>query len=159
KDITLEQVEEAVNLTREVGLQTIGYFMIGSPGETPETISRTIGFAKRLKLDFAQFAVAVPFPGTKLYELYLKNGGENVPWENFVYEGTGNRVTPLFETSALSRTDLRLWASMAYKEFYLRPSYLWQQIRRISSPGDLRVSLQGLSLLIKNIRPAKKDRE
>ena len=46
KDITLEQVEEAVRITREAGLQTVGYFMIGSPGENPDTINKTIQFAK-----------------------------------------------------------------------------------------------------------------
>ncbi len=153
KDITLEQVEEAVGITREVGLQTIGYFMIGSPGEGPETISQTIQFAKRLKLDFAQFAVTTPFPGTELYNLYLKNSGNDIPWENFVYEGTGSKITPVFETNGLSRTDLRYWTRKAYKEFYLRPSYLWQRIRRLTSIGDLKVDIKGLSMLLGNIRP------
>ncbi|GAG09913.1 unnamed protein product, partial [marine sediment metagenome] len=46
KDITFEQVEEAVGIAQEVGLQIIGYFMIGSPGESPETIAKTIQFAR-----------------------------------------------------------------------------------------------------------------
>ncbi len=159
KDITLEQVEEAVGKTQEVGLQTIGYFMIGSPGESPETISQTIQFAKKLKLDFAQFAITTPFPGTELYSLYLKNSGNDISWENFVYEGTGSRITPVFETNVLSRVELQHWVSKAYKEFYLRPSYLWQRIRKISSMGDLKVSLKGLSMLLGNIRPIPKGRE
>jgi len=153
KDITLEQVEEAVGITQEVGLQTIGYFMIGSPGESPETIDQTIQFAKRLKLDFAQFAITTPFPGTELYNLYLKNSGNDIPWENFVYEGTGSKITPVFETDGLSRTDLRYWTRRAYKEFYLRPAYLWQRIRQLTSIGDLKVDIKGLSMLLGNIRP------
>jgi len=153
KDITLEQVEEAVGITQEVGLQTIGYFMIGSPGESPETIDQTIQFAKRLKLDFAQFAITTPFPGTELYNLYLKNSGSDIPWENFVYEGTGRKITPVFETDRLSRTDLQYWTRRAYKEFYLRSSYLWQRIRRLTSIGDLKVDIKGLSMLLGNIRP------
>jgi len=153
KDITLEQVEEAVGITKEVGLQTIGYFMLGSPGETPETIGKTIQFAKKLKLDFAQFAVTVPFPGTELYNLYLKNSGNDISWENFVYEGTGGRITPVFETNMLSRSDLQYWTRRAYKEFYLRPSYLWQQIRQISSIRDLKVYIEGLSMLLGSIKP------
>lgn len=66
KGINPGQVEEAVRLSREAGLETVGYFMIGSPGETAETIQQTIQFAKKLKLDFAQFAVTTPFPRTKL---------------------------------------------------------------------------------------------
>lgn len=156
KDITLEQVGEAVGITREVGLQTVGYFMIGSPGETPETISKTIQFAKKLKLEFAQFAVATPFPGTELYNLYLKNSRNDISWENFVYEGTGTKITPVFETSLLSRTDLEYWTGRAYKEFYLRPSYLRHRIYKMRSIRDLRVNLKGLSMLMGNITSTHK---
>jgi len=152
KDITLEQAEEAVRLTQEVGLQTIGYFMIGSPGESRETIVETIKFAKRLKVDFAQFAITTPFPGTKLYELYSEDERGDVSWEDFVYEGAGRKVTPVFESDGLNRDDLQHWVSTAYKQFYLRPSYLWQRIRQIGSLGDLKVNLKGLSMLLGNIR-------
>lgn len=159
KDITLEQVEEAVGMTQEVGLQTIGYFMLGSPGESPGTISKTIQFAKGLKLDFAQFSVTTPFPGTRLYELYLEGKKvDSIPWESFIYAGTDGRVTPVFENSQLSRSDLNYWVKRAYKEFYLRPSYLWQRIRQIHSIGDLRVNIQGLRMLLTSITQQKEER-
>ena len=153
KDITLEQSAEAVRLSREVGLQTVGYFIIGSPGESPETIRQTIQFAKKLKLDFAQFAVTTPFPGTKLYDLYV-NGKKDadIPWENFVYSGTGNGMTPVFESNLLDRDEIQYWTRRAYREFYLRPSYPWQRIRRTTSIGDLRVGIKGLSMLLENVR-------
>ncbi len=152
KDITLEQVEETVHTTQEAGMQTIGYFMIGSPWETPETIANTIEFAKKLKLDFAQFAITIPFPGTELYNSYLKTSTDDVPWENFTYEGMGKGVTPIFESDELSRADLQHWVKQAYKEFYLRPSYLWQRIRRVRSVGDFKVDLRGAFMLLGNIK-------
>ncbi|MFC2020378.1 B12-binding domain-containing radical SAM protein [Chloroflexota bacterium] len=153
KEITLEQAVEAVRFSREAGLQTIGYFMIGSPGESPDTIRQTIEFAKKLKLDFAQFSVTTPFPGTKLYDLYL-NGrkGEDIPWESFVYAGTGNGITPIFESDLLSRGEIQQWTRRAYREFYLRPSYSWQRIRHTTSIGELKVGIKGLSMLLGNIR-------
>ncbi|MDP2729851.1 MAG: radical SAM protein [Dehalococcoidales bacterium] len=153
KNITLEQVEETINLNREVGLQTIGYFMIGSPGETPETIRQTIQFAKKLKLDFAQFAITTPFPGTKLHDLYL-NGkkGDDIPWESFVYAGTGGGKAPVFESSRLGRDEIQCWARQAYREFYLRPSYPWQRIRQTRSFGDLKMNAKGLAMLLENIK-------
>ena len=154
KDISLAQVEEAIHLSQEVGLQTIGYFMIGSPGETPETIRQTIQFAKKLKLDFAQFAVTTPFPGTKLYNLY--SGGrknDNIPWESFVYAGSGGDMAPVFESSLLNKDDIRYWTRRAYREFYLRPSHIWQQIRQTTSIRDLKVNIKGLLMLLGNIRP------
>jgi len=151
KDITLEQIEEAVRIAREVGLQAIGYFMIGSPGESPETIVDTIQFAKKLKLDFAQFAITTPFPGTRLYELFLDGKKSDISWENFIYEGAGNKITPVFKNDDLSRADLQYWARRAYKEFYLRPSYLWQRIRQVNSIGDIKVNLEGISVLLRSI--------
>ena len=155
KDISLEQVEEAVRLSQEVNLQTIGYFMIGSPGESPETVSQTIQFAKKLKLDFAQFSVTMPFPGTRLYRLYLDSRKDSrILWESFVYDRAGSEIAPVFETSVLSRTDLQYWIRRAYKEFYLRPSHLWQQIRQTTSIRDLKVNIKGLLMFLGNIRPA-----
>ncbi len=152
KDITLEQIEEAVRISREIGLQTVGYFMIGSPGESPETIKQTIQFAKKLKLDFAQFAVTTPFPGTRLYDLYL-NGrkSDDIPWESFIYAGAGSGTTPLFESNLLNRDEIQCWTRRAYREFYLRPSYPWQRLRRTTSLGDLKVDIKGLSMLLGNI--------
>ena len=133
KDITLEQVEEAVRDSREAGLQVIGYFMLGSPGETPETIRQTIDFAKRLKVDFAQFSVTTPFPGTELYDIYMQDRKESISWDSFVYAGTDNPTTPVFESDKLSRDDLKIWLRRAYREFYLRPAYFWQRLRRCTS--------------------------
>ena len=154
ENISLQEIEEAVQLSHKVGLQTIGYFMIGSPGESPETIQQTIRFAKKLKLDFAQFACTTPFPGTKLYDLYLdSNRGNNISWGSFVYSGSSRNVGPMFESSLLSRDGIQYWIRRAYREFYLRPSYLFQRLRRTKSIGDLKVSIKGLSMLLGNIRP------
>jgi len=152
KDITLEQAEEAVSLSREVGLQTIGYFMIGSPGESPETIRQTIQFAKNLKLDFAQFSITIPLPGAKLYKLYIDGRkGESIPWESFVYADFKKSITPIFESNQLNKDDIQKWIKRAYKEFYLRPSYIWQRIRHTTSMGDLRVGIKGLSMFLGNV--------
>lgn len=152
KGISKEQIVNAIRMTHEVGLQTVGYFMIGSPGETPETIRSTIDFAKELRLDFAQFAITTPFPGTELYEIYMQGRTEHVPWDNFIYEGTGKSATPIFENEQLSRDDLKTWAKKAYRDFYLRPAYVWQRIRRIRSVGDVKVNAKGLAMLFGNIR-------
>jgi len=151
KDITPEKVEEAIHLTREAGLQATGYFMVGCPGETPQTIRKSIDFAKHLKLDYAQFAITTPFPGTELYRRYLEGKGNKIPWENFIYEGTGGKVTPVFENEALSRKDLQYWSKKAYRDFYLRPSYIWQRIRQIKSFGDLRITFSGFTMLMRSI--------
>ncbi|OGO19869.1 MAG: hypothetical protein A2144_04695 [Chloroflexi bacterium RBG_16_50_9] len=125
--------------------------MLGSPGETPETVRKTIEFAKKLKLDFAQFSVTTPFPATELYELYIQEHHENIPWENFIYSGTDNPQTPVFESRYLSRDDLRWWTQRAYREFYLRPAYVWQRLRRCTSFGEVKMNLKGFGMLLRSI--------
>ena len=154
KEINLDQVVEALRLSREVGLQTVGYFMLGSPGETPETISQTIDLAKRLKLDFAQFAVTTPFPATELYNLYIQGKHGHIPWESFVYSGTDDRLAPVFESRQLSRSDLKYWTRQAYRRFYLRPSYIWQRLRRCTNAGELKMNLKGFFMLLRSIIPS-----
>ncbi len=151
KDITLAQVEVAVRDSREAGLQVIGYFMLGSPGETPETIQQTINFAKKLKVDFAQFSVTTPFPGTGLYDIYMRGRQENPPWESFVYAGMDSPATPVFESDKLSRDDLKFWTRRAYRAFYLRPSYIWQRLRRCTSWGEIKMNFRGLGMLLRGI--------
>jgi radical SAM superfamily enzyme YgiQ (UPF0313 family) len=151
KDTTIAQVEEAVRDSRAAGLQVIGYFMLGSPGETPETIRQSIDFAKRLKVDFAQFSVTTPFPGTELYDIYMQNRKEGVSWDSFVYAGTDNPTTPVFESDKLTRDDLKIWLARAYRAFYLRPAYFWQRLRRCTSWNEIRINLKGFAMLLKSV--------
>lgn len=151
KDITLEQVNQAVRDSREAGLQVVGYFMLGSPGETPETVRQTIELAKELEVDFAQFSVTTPFPGTELYDIYMQGRKEDPAWESFIYAGTDNPTTPVFESDNLSRDDLKHWIRQAYRRFYLRPSYLWQRLRRCTSWQEIRMNVKGFGMLLKSV--------
>jgi len=156
KDATIEQAEEAVRISNEVGLQTIGYFMVGSPGETPDTIRETIQFAKKLRLDYAQFSITTPFPGTKLYELYTedcdKDNGKVVPWDSFIYAGARDVDSPVFDSASLSREDIEGWVSRAYKEFYLRIAYIWQRLSKVRSVGDVKMLVKGVLMLAGTLR-------
>jgi radical SAM superfamily enzyme YgiQ (UPF0313 family) len=158
KDTTLEQVEVAVKQTQEAGIQVIGYFMLGSPGETPVTIRQTIDFARKLKIDYAQFSVTTPFPGTELYNIYMDGRNEPVPWEDFVYAGTDNPVAPLFESDSLTRNDLKYWTRQAYREFYLRPDYIMQRLKSMKSPGAASMNLKGLKMLMNSIKSDKSEK-
>jgi radical SAM superfamily enzyme YgiQ (UPF0313 family) len=151
KDITPAQVEKAVQAHREVGLQVVGYFMLGSPGETPETIMQTIDFAKKLKVDFAQFSITTPFPSTELYDIYMRGRTEPPKWENFVYASTGTQTTPVFESDKLTREDLKTWTARAYREFYLRPGYVWQRLKRCTSWPEIKTNFKGLEMLLRSI--------
>jgi radical SAM superfamily enzyme YgiQ (UPF0313 family) len=74
KNITLEQVRNVVKWTKGAGISTNGYFMIGLPGETKESIRQTIAFAEELDLDFYGFSLLTPLPGTELYRTAVEKG-------------------------------------------------------------------------------------
>ena len=152
KKITIEQVTEAVKVTRDVGIQSIGYFMLGSPGETPLTIRQTIDFANYLPLDFAQFSVTIPFPGTDIYNLYLEQGIGNENWDNFIYADLRSVSAPVLETALLSKDDLQKWNAKAYKEFYLRFSYIWERLKKTRSLGNLKTNIRGLGMFLQMMR-------
>jgi len=73
KHINLEDVKSVVKLCKEVGIETHATYMFGLPGETHETIKKTMDFAFKLNTDTAQFSIATPYPGTKFYEMAKKN--------------------------------------------------------------------------------------
>ncbi|MDP2727413.1 MAG: radical SAM protein, partial [Dehalococcoidia bacterium] len=68
KNVSLSQVREAVSWTRQAGMLVKGYFMLGLPGDTEETILSTVDFASSLELDEAMFSLTTPFPGTRLWQ-------------------------------------------------------------------------------------------
>jgi len=86
KNTTLEQAEQAVKYSKEMKLKVIGYFIIGAPGETLETIEKTINFAISLGVDYAQFSIATALPGSELYELVSEDMRANA----YLMDGVAN---------------------------------------------------------------------
>lgn len=151
KKITTEQIRSAIELTHAADIQSVGYFMMGSPGETPDTIRQTVDFTKNLPLDFAQFSVTIPFPGTDLYDLYLNSGNKSTNWDDFIYASLKSSSTPVFETEMLSKEELQEWNAKAYREFYFRFSYIWQRVVGMKSFGDLNTNIKGFSMFLEMI--------
>lgn len=133
KGITTRQAEEAVRMTQEMGIAVLADFMLGSPGEKREHILRTIDFALKLRPDFAQFTVTTPYPATELYLDGLRRGViERDYWQEFARAPRDDFVTP-FWNEHLSREELLELFRLAYRRFYLRPSYVWGRFRRLGS--------------------------
>ncbi len=104
KGITLSQVIEAVNLCNQVGLQPHGSFILGLPGETPETLKETLAFGEKLKklgVSYG-FHLLAPFPGTRVRQDCDKLGIKILSndWSDY----HANRA--IVETPAVSRQML-----------------------------------------------------
>lgn len=86
KGITLEQIRNAVYYCKETDIKTKGYFMLGMPEDTVETMQDTLNFANELKLDDVMFSVTTPFPGTELWNSIDKNKIKSLS-DAFYYTG------------------------------------------------------------------------
>jgi anaerobic magnesium-protoporphyrin IX monomethyl ester cyclase len=67
KRVTVEQGIRAVHLFSQAGIGTAGFFMVGYPGETVESVEKTFALVLSLPLDEAWFTIPLPLPGTPLF--------------------------------------------------------------------------------------------
>jgi magnesium-protoporphyrin IX monomethyl ester (oxidative) cyclase len=74
KPVNLKRVPGLVRKIREAGLESRGFFILGYPGETKETMKETVDFARGLELDWAVFFIASPIPGTKMFSICVEKG-------------------------------------------------------------------------------------
>ncbi len=118
KRLDLKKAEKAIELTRELGIRFHLTFTFGLPGETRETIKRTIDYALQNNPDALQFSLVTPFPGTEYYAILKKKGNITAgSWEE--YDGAGRSV---IRTEALSQKELEYWLGEAYR--------LWNEHQR-----------------------------
>ena len=132
---------------RQAGIKNWGYFIIGLPGETEETIRETIDFAKELPLDIALFHVAAPYPGTPFFFEVVENEWfrPGTRWENVdMDEGT------VLDYPGLSAERLLYWQKRAFREWALRPGPMLTYLKMLVSDRStfktaIDVGLQHLS--------------
>lgn len=74
KPVDLPKVPKLVQKIRELGMDARGFFILGYPDETRETIRQTIDFARAIELDWAYFFIASALPHTKMWETCIKKG-------------------------------------------------------------------------------------
>jgi radical SAM superfamily enzyme YgiQ (UPF0313 family) len=138
KGITLEQARNAIKWSKEIGISTLAYFMIGSPGESREQINETINFAKKLNSDFAHFSITTPFPATELCTMGVEKGIiKNDCWRDFAKNPSVEFQSPYWEEN-LSRDELIELLNFAYKRFYIRPKYILRSISKVRSFDEFR---------------------
>ena len=140
KATDLKQIKHIIKETKKHRITTFGYFMVGNPGETVETIRQTINFAKSLPLDYAQFSKVSTLPGTELYELWKKEFKEDY-WKDYILDRNKRKVLQRYRTK-LTEEEIEYWVKKAYKEFYFRPNYIIRAFLKIRSLGELKRSIK-----------------
>ena len=139
KGYRFEQAEQALRMAKRAGIKNWGYFIIGLPGETEETIRQTIEYAKRLPLDLALFHIAAPHPGTPFFFQVVENGWfrPGTRWE----EVDMDRSTVL-DYPGLPAERLEYWQRRAFREWALRPGPVWTYMKMLTNPSTWRSALE-----------------
>jgi len=138
KGITVEQARRAFRLTRQAGIATLAYFMIGIPGETEADIRQTMRLARELDPDVVHITILTPFPGTEIYRQALEEGVyERDHWLDFARDPCPG-FQPPYWTREMGRERLEELLVEAYKSFYLRPRYLARQLLKVRTWREFR---------------------
>jgi len=131
KGATIERAEKFTKDAHRAGLVIHGDFIVGLPGETRESIRRSIDFAKKLDTETIQVAVAHPYPGTEFYDYVQKN--QLITTDSMTDE-TGHQL-PNIHYSGLDQADLMEWVERFYDEYYFRPKAAWRIVRKAMFNG------------------------
>jgi radical SAM superfamily enzyme YgiQ (UPF0313 family) len=110
---------------KKVGIKVHGDFIIGLPGETKETINKTIDFAKELDCETIQVSLAHAMPGTELHDSMAKEGFLKVE----ALADSGGHQLPHIEYPHLSKTEMMGGVNRFYDEYYFRPRVVWRIVR------------------------------
>lgn len=130
KGTTLEQIRQAVAWTHEAGIEARGYFMIGVPGETPETLDQTLRLLRELPLDDFHMTILAPHPGSEITGEIMRRRPIEIDWRRC---GDWDVV---YVPDGLTREDLESAHRKAFRGFYLRPQVIMRYVRRVARhPG------------------------
>ena len=154
KSNNLAKAKESADLCKRVGIKVVGAFIIGYPGETKETIKKTIKFAKEINPDTAAFFIAIPYPGTELFRLAMEKNYIKKPinWKEFA--PLSNQMPPM-QIPNITPNELVALKKKAYRSFYLRPRYIIRKLSEIRKLSDLTSLIGGLNLFRRILKTNK----
>ena len=120
----------------KLGILIHGTFILGLPGETRETIESTISFAKEINPHTIQISLAAPYPGTTLYKQAVNNGWVK---ENDAVNLVNDKGVQLATISYphLSKEEIFHSMELFYKQFYFRPSKIWEIVKEMLTSWDM----------------------
>jgi len=132
KGLSPEAVTRAIDLADRYGIWSIGFFMLGFPGETRQEMEETIDFAVRSRLTTASIHSVIPLPATPLWDLVKQSLAEQAPARQAPHADLLDAATQYdFEftgqpLAAVSAEEFQALFTRAFRRFYFRPRRLWR---------------------------------
>src|SRR6201998_457712 len=152
KGATVERARQFTKDTKKLGLKVHGDFILGLPGESRESIRRTIDFAKELDVETIQVSIAHAYPGTEMYD-FAKQNGFIVGQEGRVDDG-GHQVAQI-EYPGLPREHVMEMVHKFYDEYYFRPKAVFRIVRKAVFNGEERQRLYKEAKSFMKLRAAR----
>ena len=148
KKASVKAAGRAVAKAKRAGLETVGYFLFGLPGETRETMRETAALARKIDPDYAHFFVATPFPGTPFFDQAAREGWlRSTDWRRY-FHGSSDVIS----FNGLDAAAIRRAASTAALKFYLRPAKAARGLAKWLRDGSLKDLISFSSFLLAGLR-------
>lgn len=146
KRINTDEALANIKLCERIGIETLGFFMVGGPEETREDFEQTLSFAMKSALTFVIVSELIPYPGTPLFpQMQQEINFSLLPYKNE------------FKNRDL-HDQYHKWEKEFYLKFYFRPKYIAKSaIRAFSRPGEMMANVGKLVKFL--VLPQKTDRK
>jgi radical SAM superfamily enzyme YgiQ (UPF0313 family) len=147
KKISIEQFYQFRRAATQARVLVHGCFMAGNPGETRQSLNKTLQLAKNLNPDTAQFLPIMVYPGTVAYDWAIKNRRLDTTRFGDWLTKDGLHKS-IISYPDLSSEDIVKWCDDARRSFYLRPKYILNKlIEMVTHPSEsYRIIKSALSL-------------
>jgi len=146
KAIRIDQIEKAVRLTHKAGILAKGYFILGLPHETEQTIRNTIRFAKSIPLHDISVFTLTPFPGSRMFDIAEQHGTIVKDFEKM------NLLEVVYVPRGLSKSKLLDYQRLFMKQFYLRPRIIGNYaVRLLENPMNILNMGKGFSGFFRHV--------
>lgn len=140
KMTTISQIEKAIRLAKENGFETIAYFILGFPGETVETMSKTIEFAKKINTNFCSFNTFNPLPASPVMNDMIKLGFKD-EWVDFI--SLKKKEIPTYYGDLEEEVVMNFYRK-AFVELYINVHSIWGVLRMIHNKTRLKNFTRGV---------------
>jgi len=149
KRISIEKINQAIEVTHKAGILCKGFFIAGFLNEDWSTLKETYEFIKKCGLDDISFHYYTPFPGSAAYELTDKYGTTRGDLKDMTF------FRPIFIPNGLTEEDLIKHTKACYLRFYLKPRVILNYIKRIKSLSHFLYFYKSSMALVKYILQKK----
>ncbi|HEY2388922.1 MAG TPA: hopanoid biosynthesis associated radical SAM protein HpnJ [Candidatus Binatia bacterium] len=127
KGVSVERARRFTRDCHDLGIQIHGTFILGLPGETRDTITETMRFAREMNPSTIQVSLASPYPGTHFYEWVRENGHLAV---DQIVDPSGYQKCAV-SYPGLSGEEIYAAVERFYRDYYFRPSYIVGSVRKM----------------------------